>query len=179
MDNFSEQLVKKNETSAEKSRRFMLMILGILLTIALAVLSFLQLDKPAMAFLGMLLAAAAGYGTYFIVQGTYVEYEYTFTNGELDIAKIIAKKKRTELLSVDVRTFTAFGKYNDDMEETEDMTVVIVSDNIASHEYYAEFQHEDYGFTRLIFVPDEKTLDNIRKSLPQKLKAQLRKESEE
>ena len=62
MDNFSEQLVKKNETSADRNRRIMLLILGILLTIALAVLSFLQLDKPGMAFLGMLLAVAAGYG---------------------------------------------------------------------------------------------------------------------
>ena len=179
MDNFSEQLVKKNETSAEKSRRIMLLVLGILLTIALAILSFLQLDRPAMAFMGMLLAVAAGYGTYFIVQGTYVEYEYTFTNGELDIAKIIAKKKRTELLSTDVRRFTAFGKYKDDMEETDDMTVVIASDNIASHEYYADFQHEEYGITRLIFVPDEKTLSNIRRALPQKLKVQLAKESED
>lgn len=180
MDNFSEQLVKKNETSADRNRRIMLLILGILLTIALAVLSFLQLDKPGMAFLGMLLAVAAGYGTYFIVQGTYVEYEYTFTNGELDIAKIVAKKKRIELISTDVRSFTNFGKYNDDMEETDDMTVVIASDNIASHEYYADFQDEEYGSVRLIFVPDEKTLGNIRRALPQKLKAQLvREESEQ
>ena len=54
-----------------------------------------------------------------------------------------------------------------------DMTVVIASDNIASHEYYADFQHEEYGLTRLIFAPDERILDNIKKSLPPQLKREL------
>ena len=46
MDTFAEQLVKKNETSADKKRRIILILLGILLTIAMTLLSFLQLDKP-------------------------------------------------------------------------------------------------------------------------------------
>ena len=170
MDNFTEQLVKKQETSADKTRRIMLVILGIFLTVLLVLLSFIQLNKPILAFLGMVLAAASGYGTYFIVQGTYVEYEYTFTNGEIEIAKIIAKKKRRELLCTDVRSFTAFGKYEDGMEESEDMTVVMTTDNIASHEYYADFQHEEYGSTRLVFVPNEKMREYIVRYLPAKVK---------
>ena len=170
MDNFTEQLVKKAETSASRNRRIMLVVSGIILTAALALLAFIQLDRPLLAFLGMILSAAAGYGTYFIVQGTYVEYEYTFTNGELDIAKIIAKKKRVEMLSVEVRNFNDFGKYSEELEETDDMTVVITSDNIASHEYYADFQSEAYGSTRLVFVPNEKMLEYIRRYLPAKLR---------
>ena len=77
------------------------------------------------------------------------------------------------MLTVSVRKFTAFGKYDDGLEETEDMTVVLVSDNIASHEYYADFEHEDYGKTRLVFCPNEKMLTNIRKSLPARLRAEL------
>ena len=170
MDTFAEQLVKKNETSADKKRRIILILLGILLTIAMTLLSFLQLDKPLLAFLGMILAAASGYGTYFIVQGTYIEYEYAFTNGDLDVAKIIAKKKRVEMLTVDVRTFSDFGKYNDEMEETKDMTVIFASDNIASHEYYADFNHQYYGKTRLVFVPDKNILECLTRSLPPKLR---------
>ena len=172
MDNFTEQLVKKQETSADRTRRIMLVITGIFVTILLVLLSFIQLDHPILAFLGMVLAAASGYGTYFMVQSTYVEYEYTFTNGELEIAKIIAKKKRVELINTEVRSFTAFGKYDDGMEETEDMTVVMTSDNIVSHEYYADFQHEDYGLTRLVFVPNEKMLEYIGRYLPAKLRNQ-------
>ena len=173
MDNFAEQLVKRSETSADKAKRLILIIVGVFFTVVIAGLAVLQLTKPIFAMLGLILAAVAGYGTYFAVQGSYVEYEYTFTNGELDVDKIVAKKKRTAMVSTAIKKFTAFGKYTDGMDESEDMTVVIASDNIASHEYYADFQHEEYGLTRLIFAPDERILDNIKKSLPPQLKREL------
>ena len=173
MDNFAEQLVKRSETSADKAKRLILIIVGVFFTVVIAGLAVLQLTKPIFAMLGLILAAVAGYGTYFAVQGSYVEYEYTFTNGELDVDKIVAKKKRTAMVSTDIKKFTAFGKYTDGMDESEDMTVVSASDNIASHEYYADFQHEEYGLTRLIFAPDERILDNIKKSLPPQLKREL------
>ena len=173
MDNFAEQLVKRSETSADKTKRLILIIVGVFFTVVIAGLAVLQLTKPIFAMLGLILAAAAGYGAYFAVQGSYVEYEYTFTNGELDVDKIVAKKKRTAMVSTDIKKFTAFGKYTDGMDESEDMTVVIASDNIASHEYYADFQHEEYGLTRLVFAPDERILDNIKKSLPSQLKREL------
>ena len=173
MDNFAEQLVKRSETSSDKTKRLILIIVGVFFTVVIAGLAVLQLTKPIFAMLGLILAAVAGYGTYFAVQGSYVEYEYTFTNGELDVDKIVAKKKRTAMVSTDIKKFTAFGKYTDGMDESEDMTVVIASDNIASHEYYADFQHEEYGLTRLIFAPDERILDNIKRSLPPQLKREL------
>lgn len=173
MDNFAEQLVKRNETSSERTRRTLLTVFGSLFVLALIVLSILQLTRPAVALMGFLLAAAAGYGIFFTVQNSYVEYEYAFTNGELDIDKIIAKKKRSPMISTEVKSFTTFGKYSDDIEETIEMTVVIASDNIASHEYYAEFEHEEYGSVRLIFAPNERMLENIKKFLPAKLRNEL------
>ena len=171
MDNFAEQLVKKNETSSDKTRRVMIIVVGVLFTIALGVLSLTQLGNPIMSLLGFALAAAAGYGTYYFVQNSYVEYEYTYTNGELDVDKIIAKKKRRELLSTNIRQFTDFGKYTDGMEESADMTVILATDNIAAHEYYADFTDESVGSARLIFAPDERMLENINKSLPAKLRS--------
>ena len=170
MDNFAEQLVKKNETSSDKTRRVMMIVVGILFSIALAVLALLQLGNPLVALLGFVLAVLSGYGTFNIVQNTYVEYEYAFTNGELDVDKIIAKKKRREMVSTNVRQFTDFGKYSDDLEETDDMTIIFATDNIASHEYYADFNDETVGSARLVFAPDERMLENIVKFLPAKLR---------
>lgn len=173
MDNFSEQLVTRKETKSDKVSRIGTLITGSLFTLCLVLLGLLQLSQPVITLMFLLLAAAGGYMTYLLVQGRYVEYEYTFTNGELDIDKIIAQKKRKELLTVEVRNFSDFGKYSFDMEETEDMTVVYATDNIISNEYYADFEHKEYGRTRLIFVPDEKMLDNIKKFLPAKLRNSL------
>lgn len=169
MDNFSEQLVVRNDTSMDKLKKFMICGGGILLTVLLAVLSLMMLGS-VYSTLGLILAVGTGFGTYYSGQSAYVEYEYAITNGELDIDKIIAKKRRKGLISVDVKTFTEFRKYTEELPETRDMTIVICSDNIASHEYYAEFEHEQYGKTRLIFSPDEKMLGNIKKALPAKLR---------
>ena len=173
MDNFSEQLVTRKETKSDKVSRIGTLITGSLFTLCLVLLGLLQLSQPVITLMFLFLAAAGGYMTYLLVQGRYVEYEYTFTNGELDIDKIIAQKKRKELLTVEVRNFSDFGKYSDDMEETEDMTVVYATDNIISNEYYADFEHKEYGRTRRIFVPDERMLENIKKFLPAKLRNSL------
>lgn len=169
MDNFAEQLVKRQPTSSDKMKKMVIYFGGIFLTLVLIIVAFMFLGT-VWSMLAMVLAAGAGYGTYFMGQATYVEYEYTFTNGEIDIDKIVAKKKRTSLITAEVRKFTAFGKYDDNLEESSDMTVVISSDNIASHEYYADFDHSEYGSVRLIFSPNEKMLDNIRRALPGKLR---------
>lgn len=176
MDNFAEQLVKKNETASEKTKRTLMTVLGIVGTLIFLAVGILTLGIPLLSVVGFLLALATGYGTFNMIQSSYVEYEYAFTNGELDIDKIIAKKKRKSLISIEVNRFNAFGRYRDDLDEPENMTVVISSDNIASHEYYADFQHEDYGLTRLVFAPDSRMLDNIRKFLPANVRSKFMKE---
>ena len=171
MDNFAEQLVKKNETQADKTRRISLLIVGILLTAAIAALAVLQLGNFLVSILGFALAVACGYGTYAIYRNSFVEYEYTFTNGELDVDKIINQSKRTEMIVVEVREFTDFGRYDENMKETEEMTVISASDSISKHEFYADFDHAEYGTTRLIFAPDDRMMENIRKFLPAKLRS--------
>jgi hypothetical protein len=72
-----------------------------------------------------------------------------------------------------VKQFTAFGKYTDDVPDSEDLTTVLASDNIASHEYYADFEDENYGSARLVFAPDEKMLSNVKRALSPKLRREL------
>lgn len=169
MDNFAEQLVRKCPNSSDRFRKTMVIIGGTAIILLLAGVFVLTIGSPLSLF-AVILALGTGFGVYYIVSRMYVEYEYTFTNGELDIDKIVAKSKRYELLSVEVRRFTAFGIYDDCMEETDDMTVVESSDNIVGHEYFADFEHEEYGKTRLIFAPNENMLESINKMLPSRLR---------
>lgn len=172
MDSFYEQpFIKRQPTGNERMKNMVILIGGMLITVLLAAGGILMLGKGFVTFIMLILAAAAGYGTFFLFRSTKVEYEYTFTNGDLDIDKIIAQSVRKPMISVQVGKFTDFGRYNDDApEESSDMTVVMATDNIASHEYYADFPHEDYGNTRLVFAPDEKMLSFIKKSLHPALK---------
>ena len=179
MDNFAEHIVKKELTGSDKAKRIIILVGGIIMTILIAGFAILMLGQGLLPFIGLILAAVTGYGTYYLVTNMYVEYEYTFTNGELDIDKIIAKKKRKSMLSVSVGKFKEFSRYDENTpEETDDMTVVFATNNIASEEYYADFDHEAYGNTRLIFCPNENMINNMKKNLPRALRVKM-EESEE
>ena len=56
MDNFAEQLVKRNETANDKARRITTMITGSLFTLCLVLIAILQLNRPLLAFFGFVLA---------------------------------------------------------------------------------------------------------------------------
>ncbi len=171
MDNFAEQLVKKELTNSDKTKNVLTVVGGIALTIIFAVGSFFMLSSIMIAFIGMILAIACGCGTFLMSRNFNVEYEYTFTNGELDIDKIIAQSKRKPMLTIQISKFTDFGKYDENTsEETDEMTVILATNNIASKEYYADFPHEEFGMTRLIFCPNERMRENIVKFLPMPLR---------
>ena len=171
MDNFAEQLVKHKPTGSDRMKTCIILILGMLLTFLALIAGFV------FSFLLLFVAVAIGVGTFFLYRNSKVEYEYTFTNGELDIDKIINQTKRKEMLTISVSKFTSFGKYTNEIpEETSDMTIVFATDNIVENEYFADFQHESYGNTRLVFVPNEKMVSNIVKFLHPTLKNKVKKE---
>lgn len=177
MDNFAEQLVKKKATGVEKTRNTFILIAGIAVTLVTGAYSLFSIGRGFSTFIMIMVAAAVGFATFFFYRSTKVEYEYTFTNGELDIDKIINQTKRKEMLTVQVSKFTSFGRYDDNSpEETSDMTVVMATDNIAEHKFYADFPHEAYGKTRLVFAPNEKVVSNIVNFLHPSIKNKVRTE---
>ena len=54
------------------------------------------------------------YGFYVLKNNQRIEYDYTFTNGVLDIAKIINNSKRKRLLSMNVKDFEVVAPISDE-----------------------------------------------------------------
>ncbi len=96
------------------------------------------------------------------------------TNGELDVDKIVGKRKRSHLLTVPVPKFTGFGVYTDQTDDPLDATLFLCSDNTGENAYYADFTTEEYGTARLIFTPNEEMVQTIVLFLPAALKRQFR-----
>lgn len=187
MDNFAEQLVTKDTDGSARAKSMALFVGGALLTLLLAGLALVVLfnGSPLGFLFGAALACASGFGTWRLFQNMQVEYEYTFTNGSLDIDKILAKTRRKELLTLEVRKVTDFGVYDSSVSEPSDMTIVeaagtprvIDEENGEAKKpvsYYADFPHEEYGNTRLIFTPDEKMLGMITRALPGALRNKIK-----
>ena len=170
MDNFAEQLVKKNETSGDKTRRVLMVIVGIFFALALAALAVLQLRTPLIALLGFALAVAAGYGTFHIVQNTFVEYEYTFTNNQLDFAQVFNNKKRKNLGTMNIKNLEACG-----LVSSGSFNRYINMQGIKRTNWFLNrdaelmyFYYQKDGQKRIIIIePNEEMIALIKRNLPQ------------
>jgi hypothetical protein len=168
MDTFVEQLVKKapdGKTTALK----------VLVAFAMVVLCALCLLAMFMGFaFAIMVAAGVIYGGIYLITGFDAEYEYIVTNGEIDIDKIIAKRKRKRLITAKASKFDSFGKLSGAKEPSKDATVVKVdgTGTGAGESYYADFTHSAMGSVRLIFTPDERVIEGIVPYLPRLTRAE-------
>ncbi len=118
MDNFCEQLVEKRRTGADNAK-MILTSLGLILGASLCMFG-------AMIFgLTILIVVAVGLlalGVW-LISGMNVEYEYIVTNNELDIDKIIGRRKRKRMITLDLSKANDFGAYPYDGDIEADTTV--------------------------------------------------------
>lgn len=116
MDIFYEYLVKKHKGTAQWLEIFGCILLALALTFAAIILLF-SLNP---SFSGVILVAIIGiwYGAVWLLKGLNVEYEYTITNGELDIDMIKGRTRRKHITTINLKTVSFIG--NEDSEATEE-----------------------------------------------------------
>ncbi len=166
MDNFAEYMVKKRPDSRDNAKRAGIIALAVVLCAASVFLVFVT----HIPFI-LLITCAIIYGAYFLITGTSVEYEYAVTNGEMDVDKIIARRKRVHLITVSTAKFDAYGEMTDAVPDDPDRTIVLCSDNTGEGEFYADLETEEYGATRIIFTPNEAVQEAINATLPRQLRS--------
>jgi len=166
MDTFFEQIVPIKKTPAQVLLQLLISLVGSVMIFIFMVGALLG----ALAQLSILLFPAAcvtGYFAWKLLTGFNVEYEYSVTNGYIDIDKIIAQRKRRRVLAAKVRDFEAFGAYDaKKFAERRFQTRIIAANAGAENIWYAEVRTEKTGHTLLVFEPDERILGAIKKDLP-------------
>lgn len=167
MDVFVEQLVKKPADGKSTALKILIAFGVILVSLFCLYLMLIGI------VIALLLIFAAIYGGFYLISGLNAEYEYIVTNGEIDIDKIIAKRKRKRLITAKPSKFEAFGKLAD-AAPVSGITVV-EANGIADEEaedYYIDFTHDSFGKVRLIFTPTERTLEAVTPFLPRPVKVE-------
>ena len=166
MDSYAEQIVRKAD-AGDSFKRMACMGGGVFVGIALVMIG----NIINFSIIGVVLGVGALYGGLYLSSKYDVEYEYTIVNGEIDIDKILAKKRRQKMFTVKVTTFEQFGIYTKDTEEKSDVvTISAIGDDKAYEIYYADFSDDRYGQCRLLFTPSDKILREVKPYL----KGQLR-----
>ncbi len=173
MDSYAEQIVKKADNGSDSVKRTACFIGGI----AAGLLLIALFMKLRLAIVGAMLGVGAFYGGLYLGTNYDVEYEYLVVNNELSIDKILAKKRRKKLINVNVSGFEDFGKYDDNMTENDDVTIIYAAGvsefDEALGTYYADFNDETHGKCRLVFTPSVKVLRELKLGLKGTLKSKV------
>ena len=174
MDIFIEYMIKKHRDVKDNLIVAGTIVLALVLTIVLFLLIMILMSSGVniASSIGLLLIAGVWYGAYILMNSRNIEYEYILTNNYFDVDKIMAKKGRKRILSIDF---------------SEASTVANIKDNDHNHAYRNNngavkimdltgnkmvgdvyFIDTQVGGERklILFQPTSKMLDSIRKSNP-------------
>lgn len=164
-DVFIEYLVKRKSTPQTTLAKAG--IIAAVILVSLACITFSGFLGPFSTF-GLLIAAGAVYGGYYLLTSMNLEYEYAVTNGDLDIDKIVAQRKRRRIVSVNCRQVEAFGRYNADEHANKGyQTKIMACDSPNSQElWYCVIRLKEKGQTLVVFNASEKMLSGIKPFLP-------------
>ena len=167
MDVFAEQLVKKNKTSADYIKiggiaAGAVVLASVFMFLAMTVLFSFVIPAVLVLFLGV-----------WLIGNTNVEYEYIITNNEMDIDKIIGKRKRKRMITVDLSKGEDFAVYPPNEAVRADATVH-ASSGLETDAHYLVVNHQDYGTVNVIFNPNEKVREAIMQELPNSLRIKIK-----
>ncbi len=119
MDNYTEQLVASKPGIKEK-----LIFTGAILLTAFGVFSVLFINFST----GAILIILGGIAIYFAKNNMDFEYEYIFTNGDFEVARIVAKSNRKNVCEIhegDIKRILPYDseKFQNELDINADMTV--------------------------------------------------------
>lgn len=157
MDIFTEQLVTKRKSTKSTTLKILTIIAIVVLILIVLVFGFIT----QIYSICLLLALGIGFGGYYLTSLYSVEFEYIVTNGDIDFDKITNKSSRKRLLTINAKEFTAFGEYSDDMDRKNIDSFLDVCGN-EEPRYYADFKHNKYNRTRIVFTPNDAVLSAIK-----------------
>ena len=165
-DVFIEQIVKKQNEGKDFLIKLGITLVGVIL--AAAIFFLLLTPFPYKEYVGMivfLIFVGVLYYTWYIVSGLNLEFEYIFTNGDLDIDKISNKRKRKRMTTVRMTRVESMEECDLRAinKEKYDHFYNATSWSRAANMWCMEYTNRDGERCCLVFNPSEKMLEAIRK----------------
>ena len=165
MDSFNECLVARPVKPLQWVLMGLLVILG-------GYIGFLCLVIP---MVGPLILCGIIFGLYFLFRRNFVEYEYIFTNGDIDIDKITGKSRRKRQLSfncsnIEMMAVLGDEKYRHNFEHGDFQKKQDFSSGVAGRKrYFAIVNAKEKGRQLIVFEPNEQMLEAIKHAAPRKV----------
>lgn len=162
MEVFNEQLVKR----AKKPKQLIIKILSVVLLITVPLVCFIlafPLKIAYLIYIAFFIFLIGIYIVWYVFSIQKIEYEYAVSGGMIEIAKIIALRKRKTMCKLqisDIEILDKDEKVIDTMRFAK--RIEACADINDENNYYAVFNSVAYGRTLLIFAPNEKILNAMK-----------------
>ena len=170
MDHFKEEIVVKHRKGLQNATYYFATLLMVLLglfgfSLLPALMSAFSLPTLVMALVPIGIAAAL----FLYKDKIRTEYEYTFTNGELDFAQVYNNQKRKNLGTMRVKNVEAFGSVN-----SEGFRKLINMPGLGRKNWFLNREAELFYFyyqkegqkTMIVLEPSQEMVSMIQKYLP-------------
>jgi hypothetical protein len=171
MDIFIERIVAKKRDMKDN-----LISVGVILGSLL--LFFILLNIPVVSQLisqlglGIFIFAGLVYLCYRVIVSRNVEYEYILTNGDLDIDKITAKRKRKRIFSGSCKEFDILARVKSEEFKKAIYSIknrIDASSTMLSNNAFFITANYKGMKTMVIFEPDERMLNNFKIFIQKKM----------
>lgn len=164
MDIFVEQIVKKRLGTQD-----FLIFVGIIIAGVVIILGSLMI--PILAGFSFIILIAICFGAYFLIVSRNLEFEYSITNGDITVDKIINRSKRKRIVSFDTHLVEEMGKYEAEKHQGKSYEKRLFVGESANGKdaWYMTFRTPELGNTLLVFNPNEKVLTAIKPFLPRQV----------
>lgn len=165
MDIFCEYIVKRKKTLNDY-----LIISGIIFAALFLTFLIMLFYNYTFGF-GLFFIFLAWFGAVFLIRAKSIEYEYIFTDHYLDIDKIMAKRRRKRVLSLDYKNAIICAciddaNYENEYKNTNGITKTHNFIGTGDKDiYFADFPC-DNGRIRILIQPSDKMKDAMKSSNP-------------
>ena len=157
-DVFNEQLIKKQKTSADTLKMAAIWFGAVLLSAALSIF---------IPYIGIMLAVLVIWGAIFLTGRLKQEFEYSFTNGDLDIDVIYNRSRRKRIVTIDTKKLLGMEKVQNKEQAAKGYDKVLdLSSGALSDDLYGLVYEIDYKKTRIFIEPNESILKAIQTFAP-------------
>lgn len=164
-DVFIEQIVVKKPDTQDQLKKVGIILACVLLCAAAPMLYLI----PGLGMLSLPAVIGLIYGAWYLISGLRTEYEYIYTNGELDVDRISAKRRRRRLLTLRMRSIDTFGKLDEAARQAKyEQVFMACADPNGEDAYIATFRDQNGKPCCLYFTPNEQLVEIISEQLKRK-----------
>lgn len=168
MDTFVEQIVAKKKGGREYGIIILVILAALILTAALLLF---------VPFL-LILVIGIGYGAWWLITSQNIEYEYSVTNGDIDIDQIIAQRKRKRIVSVSGVKIEMMAPYNQaEFAGRQFDRRVIAAPSEETATWCFSYHSKKNGHTLVVFEPEKRVLTALQEGLPKLVQLEMKKKA--